>query len=123
VLSFNWPNQDVLGVVPESSQDEIKRAFLILAKKYHPDLNPQKDASKKFSDINEAYETLGDENKRKLYDMTGLSANEQDNINEHYNTEGFPFDPFASVKKQQQLKRDFEDIEKDFKEFFSMEQK
>ena len=55
--------------------------------------------------------------------MTGLSANEQDNINEHYNTEGFPFDPFASVKKQQQLKRDFEEIEKDFKEFFSMEQK
>ena len=72
-----------------------------MAKKYHPDLNPSKDASKKFAEINEAYETLGDENKRKLYDMTGLSANEQDNITEHYNTEGFPFDPFSGVKKQQ----------------------
>jgi molecular chaperone DnaJ len=50
----------VLGVSEGATQEEIKKAFLILAKKFHPDVNQLKDASKKFSDINEAYETLGD---------------------------------------------------------------
>jgi molecular chaperone DnaJ len=47
-----------------------------LAKKYHPDVNSAKDAKNKFSDINEAYETLGNEMKRNLYDETGMTANE-----------------------------------------------
>lgn len=50
----------VLGVSEGATQEEIKKAFLILAKKFHPDVNQLKDASKKFADINEAYETLGD---------------------------------------------------------------
>ena len=63
----------------EADQGEIKKAFLLLARKYHPDVNKSKDAPKRFSDINEAYETLKDPNTRKTYDSTGMSSNEQQN--------------------------------------------
>jgi molecular chaperone DnaJ len=49
---------------------------LTLAKKYHPDVNKNKDAAKIFSEINEAYETLGDGKKREIYDATGMSSND-----------------------------------------------
>ena len=65
-----------MGVPKDAAQDEIKKAFLILAKKYHPDVNSAKDAARKFSDINEAYETLYNETKRNLYNETGMTANE-----------------------------------------------
>ena len=57
---------DVLGVNKTASQDEIKKAYRNLSKKYHPDRNGGDDT--KFKEINEAYDTLGDENKRKQYD-------------------------------------------------------
>lgn len=44
-----------------------------MAKKYHPDINKEPSAKDKFSEINNAYETLGDEKKRKLYDQTGFT--------------------------------------------------
>jgi DnaJ-class molecular chaperone len=47
-----------------------------LAKKYHPDVNKTKEAKNKFSEINEAYETLNDEGRRNTYDATGWSSNE-----------------------------------------------
>lgn len=50
-----------------------------MAKKYHPDVNSAPTAAKKFAQINEAYETLGDEKKRAYYDITGMTSNEQDN--------------------------------------------
>ncbi len=62
----------ILGVEKTSSQDEIKRAYRKLAKKYHPDLNPNDDkAQERFKEINEAYEVLGDEEKKKRYDTFG----------------------------------------------------
>jgi molecular chaperone DnaJ len=112
---------DILGVPRDASQAEIKRSFLILAKKFHPDVNNSKDAVKKFSEINEAYQTLEDEGKRKMYDLTGLSANEQDNVEEQFNTSGFGFDPFSKVRSEQALEREFDELEKEFKEFFSMD--
>jgi len=62
-----------LGVEKTASQDEIKKAFRQLARKYHPDANPEnkKEAETKFKEISEAYEVLSDESKRKMYDQTG----------------------------------------------------
>jgi len=65
---------DILGVSRDASQEEIKKAYRRLARKYHPDLNPgDKGAEKKFKEISEAYAVLGDEKKRKEYDEFGRS--------------------------------------------------
>jgi curved DNA-binding protein len=68
---------EVLGVPRGSSQDEIRKAYKKLARKLHPDVKPDDpDAQKKFSEITEAYEVLGDEEKRKKYDQFGHSFNQ-----------------------------------------------
>ena len=65
---------EILGVDRKASQEEIKKAFRKLARKYHPDLNPgDKTSEHKFKEINEAYEVLGDEKKRADYDQFGKS--------------------------------------------------
>lgn len=63
---------NVLGVKENASQDEIKKAYRKLARKFHPDMNKDDaQAENKFKEINEAYEVLGDEEKRKKYDQFG----------------------------------------------------
>ncbi|KAI8980276.1 hypothetical protein BDB01DRAFT_836807 [Pilobolus umbonatus] len=62
---------EVLGVSKTASQSEIKKAYYKLAKQYHPDTNKEKDAREKFVQIQEAYEILSDEEKRKQYDQFG----------------------------------------------------
>lgn len=63
---------DVLGVGKSADATEIKKAYRKLAMKYHPDKNPgDKEAEEKFKEINEAYEVLSDETKRKNYDQFG----------------------------------------------------
>ncbi|MHA1384569.1 MAG: molecular chaperone DnaJ [Candidatus Helarchaeota archaeon] len=64
----------ILGVDQNATQDEIKRAYRRLARKYHPDLNKSKDAEEKFKEINLAYEILGDATKRRRYDNGGLGG-------------------------------------------------
>ncbi len=61
----------ILGVSKDASQDEIKKAYKKLAKKYHPDLNKSKEAEERFKEINKAYETLKDPKKRAMYDRFG----------------------------------------------------
>ena len=62
----------VLGLDKNASQDDIKKAYRKLARKHHPDLNPNdKEANKRFQQINEANEVLGDPEKRKKYDQYG----------------------------------------------------
>lgn len=66
----------VLGVEKSASQGDIKKAYRKLAKKYHPDMNKDnKQAEEKFKEINEAFEVLGDDEKRKKYDTFGQSGN------------------------------------------------
>ncbi|MFP3910720.1 MAG: molecular chaperone DnaJ [Desulfobacteraceae bacterium] len=62
----------ILGVSKDASQEEIRKAYRKLARKWHPDINPgNKEAEQKFKDISSAYQCLGDKEKRKLYDEFG----------------------------------------------------
>jgi len=62
---------EILGVKREATDSEIKSAYRKLARKYHPDVNKTQEAEQKFKDINEAYEVLGDKQKRQRYDSLG----------------------------------------------------
>lgn len=61
----------ILGVERGASETDIKKAFRKLAHKYHPDVSKEKDAEAKFKDVNEAYQTLSDPEKRAAYDQLG----------------------------------------------------
>ncbi len=62
---------EILGVPRAANQDEIKKAYRKLARKYHPDISKQAAAEEKFKEVSEAYEVLGDKENRKNYDHLG----------------------------------------------------
>ena len=73
---------NILGVSKDASQDDIKKAYKKLARKYHPDLNPNDPtAQRKFQEINEANEVLSDPEKRKKYDQYGENWKHADEFN------------------------------------------
>ena len=64
---------EILGIKRSATQNEIKRAYRKLARKYHPDVSKEKNADKKFKEVTEAYEVLGSEENRKKYDQLGAN--------------------------------------------------
>lgn len=100
----------ILEVEKTSSQDDIKKSYRRLAKKYHPDLNKNNPKSQeKFKEINEAYEVLGDQEKRKQYDTFGSNYNFSGGQN---------FDPSQYGFGQNQYSGDFSDLG-GFSDFFN----
>lgn len=66
---------EVLGIVKNADENEIKRAYRQLAKKYHPDMNPgDKEAERHFKEVNEAYAVLSDPDKKAKYDQYGFAG-------------------------------------------------
>lgn len=102
----------ILGIEKNATQDQIKKAYRKLARKHHPDLNPNdKDAKHKFQEINEANEVLSDPEKRKKYDQYGQDWKHSDE--------------FEKAKHQQRrTSHSYEDVfsgaesEGDFSDFF-----
>lgn len=90
---------EVLGLSKGASEQEIKKAYRSLAKKYHPDMNKSADAEAKFKEINEAYEVLSDPQKKATYDQYG-----------HAGMDGAGFGGFGGA--------DFGDINDIFGSFF-----
>lgn len=86
---------EVLGVSKDSSQEEIKKAYRKLVKKYHPDVNKESNAEEKFKEVQEAYEVLSDESKRSAYDQyghAGTAGFDPGTGFNGFNTSGAPFD-------------------------------
>ncbi|MFW9773025.1 MAG: DnaJ C-terminal domain-containing protein [Promethearchaeota archaeon] len=80
---------EILGVPKNATKEEIKRAFRKMARKYHPDVNPDEPKSgEKFKEINEAYGILSDDKKREMYDKFGVVGGDPTSYQQW--TEGFP---------------------------------
>jgi DnaJ-class molecular chaperone len=81
---------ETLGVAPNASQDEIRKAYRKAAKETHPDLNPAKpEAEKRFKEINAAYDVIGDADKRKRYDAGEIDETGAERQPERYFYRGY----------------------------------
>src|SRR5688572_19439494 len=96
---------EVLGISKSADKKEIKKAYRKLAKEFHPDRNKAEDAETKFKEVQEAYDVLGDDDKRKAYDQFG-----------HAGTQGFGGGGFGGGGFQGNV--DFEDLNDIFSQFF-----
>jgi len=140
----------ILNLSVNANNDEIKKAFRSLAKKYHPDRNKDdKEALRKFQEVNEAYEILSNEDSRKKYDNersknketnkeTNSKNNKSDNSNKKYQDKGesienlnkyfesfFGFDAKSNNINKDKLKKEKNPIDtsKMFDSFFNINKK
>eukprot|EP00092_Neocalanus_flemingeri_P014421 GFUD01015556.1.p1 GENE.GFUD01015556.1~~GFUD01015556.1.p1 ORF type:complete len:295 (-),score=85.11 GFUD01015556.1:208-1092(-) len=110
----------ILGIAKAASKDDVKKAYKKLAKKWHPDKNPnnQDEATRKFKEVSEAYQVLSDDSKRRTYDREGKDglnpgeSKRSSNRGPDYNfnfprPDDFNYPDTDNVKKQQQ---DFSDL-------------
>ncbi len=83
---------EILGVEKTATEDQIKKAYRTLAKKYHPDVStePKDVAEAKFKELSEAYEVLSDPEKRKLYDQYG-----HEGVSQQFGKDGFTWNDFT----------------------------
>ncbi|KAG1707700.1 Curved DNA-binding protein [Nymphon striatum] len=86
----------ILGIERDTPQDELKKAYRKLARKYHPDVSKESNAEERFKEVNEAYEVLGDAEKRASYDQLGANWKNGQNFNPPPDWEGgFDFNQFG----------------------------
>uniref|UniRef100_A0A7C6EHI2 Chaperone protein DnaJ n=1 Tax=candidate division WOR-3 bacterium TaxID=2052148 RepID=A0A7C6EHI2_UNCW3 len=91
---------EILGISKNATPEEIKRAYRELAKKWHPDMNPnnKKEAEERFKEISEAYEVLMDPQKRQLYDNYG-----HEGVSQTFRGGGFSWDDFTHFDDLQDI--------------------
>jgi curved DNA-binding protein len=116
----------ILGLSKNATKDEIKKAYRVLARKHHPDINPQnKDAAGRFSEINEANEVLSDNKKRRKYDNLGADWQQYQNSSPDGSSQqpGFDWSHYANSGNsgaEKHSQKDFNDMfgKETFSDFF-----
>lgn len=113
---------DILGVGKDASPEEIKKAFRKKAHEFHPDKKGGNEA--KFKEVNEAYQVLGNTEKRKQYDQFGTTFDQTGQQGFRWEDFGAGFDPFRQGGfRSENINFDFGDLGDIFGDFFGMGQK
>ena len=107
---------ETLGISRNSSKKEIKKAFINLTKLYHPDKNP--DSKEKYTEINEAYQTLSNESKRRTFEEKDEEEEEPIDINMKGNFKGFQYDDYGADWEFEEGENHFESVFRDYDDFF-----
>ncbi|KAF0992716.1 hypothetical protein HZS_1328 [Henneguya salminicola] len=114
---------DALGVQPDASPDELKKAYKKMALKYHPDKNP--NGAEKFKSISQAYEVLSDSTKRSLYDQGGEQAIKQGGIDAGFHDPSDVFqmffggNPFQTSNRKRCTEDRIQKVEVSLQEFYN----